>query len=115
VQPWGALTIGLISGIVYVAASRLVSHVLKIDDPLDAVAVHAFCGAWGLIAAALFAAEEPTEAAYSGMTEKGYGAAAPHSQSPHIPSSTLGHSLSMLCFELILQLCTAAASVLRAC
>merc|ERR1740123_43902 len=26
----------------------------RIDDPVDAVAVHGVCGAWGLVAAALF-------------------------------------------------------------
>jgi len=40
---------------VYVAASSFVLRVLRIDDPLDAVAVHGFCGIWGLIAAAAFA------------------------------------------------------------
>ena len=50
-QPWAAIIIGILSGWVYVGASRLMSHVLKIDDPLDAVAVHGFCGAWGLAVA----------------------------------------------------------------
>lgn len=57
VDPWAGLLIGLLSGFVYVGASKLVSHVLKVDDPLDAAAVHGFTGAWGLIAAALFAHE----------------------------------------------------------
>jgi len=43
------------SGFVYVAASNIVLRILRIDDPLDAVAVHGFCGMWGLIAAAAFA------------------------------------------------------------
>lgn len=64
VQPWAALIIGLISGVVYVFSSKLVSNVLKVDDPLDAAAVHGFCGAWGLIAAALFAAERHLASAY---------------------------------------------------
>eukprot|EP01026_Neomeris_dumetosa_P027200 TRINITY_DN2211_c0_g1_i1.p1 TRINITY_DN2211_c0_g1~~TRINITY_DN2211_c0_g1_i1.p1 ORF type:complete len:472 (+),score=98.05 TRINITY_DN2211_c0_g1_i1:145-1560(+) len=55
VQPWAAVVIGICSGFVYVGASNLVLHVFKIDDPLDAVAVHGFCGMWGLIAAAAFA------------------------------------------------------------
>eukprot|EP01024_Parvocaulis_polyphysoides_P045275 TRINITY_DN422_c0_g1_i7.p1 TRINITY_DN422_c0_g1~~TRINITY_DN422_c0_g1_i7.p1 ORF type:complete len:499 (-),score=112.98 TRINITY_DN422_c0_g1_i7:409-1830(-) len=55
VQPWAAVVIGIISGFVYVAASAFVLRVLRIDDPLDAVAVHGFCGIWGLIAAAAFA------------------------------------------------------------
>eukprot|EP01023_Acetabularia_acetabulum_P021641 TRINITY_DN213_c0_g1_i1.p1 TRINITY_DN213_c0_g1~~TRINITY_DN213_c0_g1_i1.p1 ORF type:complete len:476 (+),score=135.80 TRINITY_DN213_c0_g1_i1:159-1586(+) len=55
VQPWAAVLIGAISGFVYVGASAVVLRVLKIDDPLDAVAVHGFCGIWGLFAAATFA------------------------------------------------------------
>eukprot|EP01023_Acetabularia_acetabulum_P057599 TRINITY_DN671_c0_g1_i1.p1 TRINITY_DN671_c0_g1~~TRINITY_DN671_c0_g1_i1.p1 ORF type:complete len:433 (+),score=100.21 TRINITY_DN671_c0_g1_i1:95-1300(+) len=55
VQPWTAVLIGMISGFVYVGASALVLRWLKIDDPLDAVAVHGFCGIWGLLAAAFFA------------------------------------------------------------
>ena len=30
---------------------------VQVDDPLDAIAVHAGCGVWGLIASAAFAAE----------------------------------------------------------
>lgn len=71
-QPWAALIIGLLSGAIYVGASRFVANVLKVDDPLDAVAVHCFCGAWGLIAASLFAAPIPTLAAYPDMGDS-YG------------------------------------------
>eukprot|EP00803_Ostreobium_quekettii_P009012 evm.model.scf_351.9 EVM.evm.TU.scf_351.9 scf_351:86824-94708(+) len=55
VQPWAALVIGFIGGFVYVASSNFVLHVLKVDDPLDAIAVHAFCGMWGLVATGSFA------------------------------------------------------------
>lgn len=58
VEPWAAIIIGLVSGLVYVIASAFVAHVIKVDDPLDAIAVHAFCGAWGLIAAAGFADQD---------------------------------------------------------
>lgn len=72
VQPWAALVIGLLSGIVYVFSSKLVSNVLKVDDPLDAAAVHGFCGAWGLIAAAIFASERHLAASY-GVEHDNYG------------------------------------------
>lgn len=65
VQPWAAVIIGITSGFVYVGSSRLMSHVLKVDDPLDAVAVHGFCGAWGLIMAAAFSHEPNYRAAYN--------------------------------------------------
>ncbi|MFV2054835.1 MAG: ammonium transporter [Thiohalomonadales bacterium] len=51
----GAFIIGLTSGgVVYVAEWWLTNH-LKIDDPVNVVASHGFCGAWGTIALALFA------------------------------------------------------------
>merc|ERR1712183_1217696 len=46
--------IGLISGIVYVFSSKLLVK-LKIDDAVDAIPVHFFCGIWGCIATGLFA------------------------------------------------------------
>lgn len=64
-EPWAAIIIGITAGAVYVGASKLVAHVLKIDDPLDAVAVHGFCGAWGLLMAAAFADEGNVRVAYS--------------------------------------------------
>ena len=48
-----AFATGLIGGFIYQAASMLLKK-LKIDDPVDASAVHGFCGAWGLLAAGLF-------------------------------------------------------------
>jgi Amt family ammonium transporter len=56
VQPWAAFIIGIIGGFVYFVASKVNLHVLKVDDPLDAIAVHAGCGIWGLLANAAFAA-----------------------------------------------------------
>jgi Amt family ammonium transporter len=53
VEPGSALAIGLIGAFVYQASSMLLVK-LKIDDPVDAVPVHGFCGMWGVIAAVLF-------------------------------------------------------------
>lgn len=58
VHPWASIIIGAIGGVVYVAASNFVLHILKVDDPLDAIAVHAFCGMWGLVGSASFADED---------------------------------------------------------
>lgn len=55
VQSWSAIIIGLIAGPVMYAASLINLHILKVDDPLDAIAVHAGAGIWGLIASAAFA------------------------------------------------------------
>jgi Amt family ammonium transporter len=59
VEMWAALVIGMIGGMVYVGSSRLMLK-LKIDDPLDATAVHFFCGMWGLLAGGFFAVPEYT-------------------------------------------------------
>jgi ammonium transporter, Amt family len=55
IHPWAGIIIGGLGGLLLVGASWFVSHVLKIDDPLDAIAVHGFCGYWGVIATGLFA------------------------------------------------------------
>jgi Amt family ammonium transporter len=53
VRPWEALLIGFIGGFVYQGASMLVQK-LKIDDVVDAFAVHGATGFWGLLALGFF-------------------------------------------------------------
>ena len=53
VRPWAAIVIGAVAGALYLLASKI-SVKIKLDDPLDAVAVHAWNGLWGIIAAGLF-------------------------------------------------------------
>jgi len=50
---WAAIIVGIIAGWVYLGASALLIK-LKIDDAVDAVPVHFFCGMWGVLAAAIF-------------------------------------------------------------
>jgi Amt family ammonium transporter len=50
----GSIAIGFLSAFVYHGASCLMRK-LKIDDPLDAFAVHGATGAWGCLAVGLFA------------------------------------------------------------
>ena len=52
-EPWAALLIGLMAGGVFQAVHLLMLKV-KLDDPLDAVAVHAGGGILGVICAPLF-------------------------------------------------------------
>jgi Amt family ammonium transporter len=54
VYPWGAVCIGAVAGWLYILGSR-VSVALRLDDPLDAIAVHAWNGFWGVIAVGFFA------------------------------------------------------------
>ncbi|PSC68349.1 ammonium transporter [Micractinium conductrix] len=67
VQTWAAFIIGAIGGFVYFVASKVNLSLLKIDDPLDAIAVHAGCGIWGLIAAGAFAAPGMVSDVYGAM------------------------------------------------
>ena len=55
VTPVGAFFIGLIAAFVVVFGIEFVDKVLKIDDPVGAIGVHAFCGATGTLLTGLFA------------------------------------------------------------
>jgi Amt family ammonium transporter len=67
VSPVGAVIIGLISGAVLVYGIDLVERVLKVDDPVGAVAVHGLNGMWGTLAVGLFAV--PAAGALTDMGE----------------------------------------------
>ena len=53
VEPYGSFVIGLIGGFVYMSFSHLLVK-LKIDDPLDAFAVHGGCGCWAVLSLGFF-------------------------------------------------------------
>merc|ERR1712110_236702 len=55
VHPAAALLIGGVGALVYLGASIGVLRCLKVDDPLEAFAVHGVCGVWGLISTAFLA------------------------------------------------------------
>ena len=55
--PWAAALSGFLGGFVYFGSSKCVLKIMKIDDPLDAFAVHGACGFWGVFATGLFAAD----------------------------------------------------------
>eukprot|EP00961_Rhodomonas_salina_P244059 3297839-Rhodomonas_salina.2 len=57
VNPWMAVLIGAGAAFVYYGAHCLLLR-FKIDDPLDAAAVHGACGIWGLIAAGIFCTDK---------------------------------------------------------
>jgi len=59
-----AVAIGVAGGFICYWGRKLLIR-LKIDDPLDASVVHGLCGAWGGIAAALFAQDELVLSSYN--------------------------------------------------
>ena len=71
VEPWAAVIIGLISGLIYVFSSKLLVK-LKIDDAVDAIPVHFFNGMWGCIATGIFASPRHVAAAYGGLDAGGF-------------------------------------------
>ena len=54
---FGAIAIGAVAGLLVVFGVWLLDHVLRIDDPVGAVAVHCMNGIWGTLAVGLFATE----------------------------------------------------------
>jgi Amt family ammonium transporter len=72
VEPWAAVLIGAIAGLIYVISSYflLVWHV---DDVVDAVPVHFFGGIWGIIAPALFTNETDYVLRYGHPTDSQEG------------------------------------------
>ncbi len=65
----GAIIIGIVSGLLVCFGVWLLDYVLKIDDPVGAVAVHFCNGIWGTIAVGLFA----TGNGQNGITGLFYG------------------------------------------
>jgi len=70
VEPWAAVLIGIGGAIAYTIGAKA-CLALRIDDPVNASAVHFFAGAWGLIAPALFAKESNMIAAYAISGQEG--------------------------------------------
>lgn len=64
VEPFAAVIIGTIAGVVYLLSSHLLIK-LRIDDACDAIPVHAFAGLWGVIAVGLFASPKRLSEFYS--------------------------------------------------
>jgi len=55
VSPAAAAMIGVIAGLLVVAAVLMLERQFRIDDPVGAIAVHGACGVWGALAVGLFA------------------------------------------------------------
>jgi len=68
VSPVSAAIIGIISGFVVVFGIEFIDKVLKVDDPVGAVAVHCLNGIWGTLAVGLFATTSaPGNDSYTGL------------------------------------------------
>jgi len=58
VSPFGAFCIGGIAAVIIVFGVEFIDKVLKIDDPVGAIGVHALCGASGTILTGFFALDK---------------------------------------------------------
>lgn len=56
VEPWAAVVIGAVAGLVMLGTVRFVETRLKVDDPVGAFGVHGMAGVWGTLSTGLFAA-----------------------------------------------------------
>ncbi|MDW3220609.1 MAG: ammonium transporter [Acidimicrobiales bacterium] len=68
VEPWAALVIGFIGGMIVVFAV-LGFDKIRIDDPVGAIAVHGVCGIWGTLSIGLFAKYDDAFLSGGGLTE----------------------------------------------
>ncbi len=68
VDPFGALIIGLVAGVLVVLSVEFFDKVLHIDDPVGAISVHGVCGAFGTLAVGLFG--NPDVIAAAGLSVK---------------------------------------------
>ncbi|MFQ5951986.1 MAG: ammonium transporter [Candidatus Omnitrophota bacterium] len=68
VSPLSAIIIGAIGGVIVVLSVEFIDKVLHVDDPVGAISVHGVCGAWGTLAAGLFA-----QKAYGGVNGLFFG------------------------------------------
>src|SRR3989338_160577 len=55
VSAWSALWIGLVAGVLVVFSVVFIDKVLRVDDPVGAISVHAVNGVWGTLSVGLFA------------------------------------------------------------
>ncbi len=55
VDPWAAMVIGIVAGVLVVVATGFIENKMKIDDPVGAIAVHGVNGTFGVLAVAIFA------------------------------------------------------------
>jgi Amt family ammonium transporter len=53
IHQWAAIIIGFVGGFVYILGCIFL-YKFRIDDPVETIQVHGFCGAWGVLAVGIF-------------------------------------------------------------
>ena len=67
VQPWAAIIIGAVAGVIVVFGVLLIDKIL--DDPVGALSAHGLAGIWGTLSCGLFT--DPTLAKFNGVGQGG--------------------------------------------
>jgi Amt family ammonium transporter len=67
-EPWAAVLAGGIGGLIFPVFSKLLLR-LRVDDPLEAGAMHGGCGMWGLFATGLLAQTKAVNAYYGPLPD----------------------------------------------
>jgi ammonium transporter, Amt family len=102
VEPGLAIVTGLIAGLLYMWASSFLLRI-KIDDAVDAIPVHMFNGAWGILATGFFAAPERLELTYGNSDHPGLFYSFRHGG---VDAALLGNQLCVILFIVGWCVCT---------
>ena len=70
VEPWAALICGFCAGLFMYFGEWFILHICKIDDPVSAIAVHGFCGMFGVFFTGLMAKPFYVAEVYGGYSFK---------------------------------------------
>jgi len=100
VSPAASLLIGCAGAWIYHAASCLMRR-LRIDDPLDAFAVHGACGFWGCVSVGLFASRVYSYSPHEGSRfhgDEGYDAGLLNGGRGVLLAAQLAGALSIVCW-----------------
>jgi Amt family ammonium transporter len=71
VEPWAAIVIGVIAGMLYIAGTNGLIR-LRLDDAVDAIPVHMINGIWGVVAVGLFASPSRLHDVYGHSEHAGW-------------------------------------------
>lgn len=73
VEPWAAVVIGAVAGMVMVFSVLFFDRVVKVDDPVGAFSVHGVAGIWGTLSTGFFASPALVEKVGIGQPGLFYG------------------------------------------
>jgi ammonia channel protein AmtB len=68
VEPWGAIVVGTVAGLLYLCGSALLIR-FRLDDAVDAIPVHMINGMWGLLSVGFLASPRQLELAFGREVE----------------------------------------------